>query len=71
LQRVVLGSEQALFLGGHHQEEERPLRLRLRLLQRACDLEHGRDARRVVERAVVDLVAVDRLADAQMVPSGE
>ena len=68
IERVVLGAEQALLFGRDHQEQERALRLRLRLLQRLRDLEHGRDAGRVVERAVVDRVAVDRRADAQVIP---
>ena len=60
LDRVVLRAEQALLLGGDHQEQDRALRLRLDLRERPRDLEQRRDARGVVERAVVDLVAVDR-----------
>ena len=63
----VARAEQPFLLAGHRDEQDRPRRLRARLVQRRRDLEDRRDARRVVHRAVVDRVAVDRAADAEMI----
>ena len=65
LQREVARSEQALLLGGHRHEQHRALRPgRGHHLGR---LDQRGDARGVVHRAVVDVVAVDRRADADVI----
>ena len=62
-----LRPEQPLLLGGHGHEHDRPLRLGAGLLQQPRDLDHRRDAGRIVHRAVVDAVAVDGAADADVI----
>ena len=68
LGRVELRTEQALLFRRHREEHDRAIGLRA-LRERAPDLDQGGDAGRVVDRAVVDRVAVRvRCADAEMVP---
>ena len=43
--RVILRTEQPLLFRRHHQKQDRSLRLRLDLRERARNLEHRRDAR--------------------------
>ena len=68
MHRVVLRAEQSLLFGRDRQEQDRPLRRRRQLRERARDLEQCRPSRRHCHRAVVDAVAVDRRADAEMIP---
>ena len=63
----VARAEQALLFGGHRHEQHRALRPLRPLRQRRGRLDQRGDARRVVHRAVVDAVAVDRAADAEVI----
>ena len=63
---VVFGTQQAGFLHGHRGEDHTALRLVLGEL--AGDLQQRGDARAVVDRAVVDLVTLQRRVVAQVIP---
>src|SRR5205823_4917661 len=58
---------QPLLLAGGGEKEDRSFRPRRRRREGARDLEDRGDAGGVVERAVVDGIAVDRLADAEVI----
>ena len=66
----VLRSEQTLFFRGDEDEQHRALQLGLRMLQRVGDVEHQRRSRAVVHGAVVNAIAIDGLADAEVVHVG-
>ncbi len=63
----VKRAELAFLLARHRDEQNRSLRLRGRAMERIGHFEDRRDARRVVHRAVVDRVAVDRAADTEVI----
>ena len=64
---IIFRSEQALFLGGDGEEDDRALGAR-RLGEGAGLLDDVRDAGRIVERAIIDAVAIGvGQADAEMV----
>ncbi len=63
----VVGAEQALFLGGDGREQHRAPRFRVRYVQRAGHLQHDCDTDGIVVRAVVDRIAFDRRATAEMI----
>ena len=67
---VVLRAEQPLLLRGDGEEEGGPLRLRRLGRPRAGEFEQQAAAGGVVRRAVVDRVAEDGPADAEVVPVG-
>ena len=65
---VILRAEQSLLLGGDREEEYRALRGSLKFGERLGDFEQGGDARSVVNRAVVNLIARQIVVFAQMIP---
>ena len=58
----IFRTEQAFFRG-HHQEEHRALQLRAVSLQLLRGTDQRGNIRRIIERAVIDLVAIPRFAD--------
>ena len=58
---------QTLLFARHRQENHRALQLHVRFVQHARDLENRRDAGSIIHRAVVNGIAVDRLAHADMI----
>ena len=69
--REVVGAEESPLLGGHEQEQDGAPRRRRQRRIGARDLEHDRDARGVVVRAVVDVVAVHRDAAPEVIHVGD
>ena len=65
---VVLRAQHRRLLGRRREEEHRPLRAAFQLRERLGHGEHRRHARAVVERAVEDLVALQRGVRAEAVP---
>src|SRR6267154_1231914 len=63
----VSGSLQAFLLALNSQEDERAAEPDARILQHPGNLENGCDARGIVHRAVVDCIAIDRLAHTQVI----
>ena len=63
----ILGSQQSLLLARHPHQQQGALELRVRFLQRAGDIEQQRAARAIVHGAVVDAIAIDRFANADMI----
>ena len=69
--REVVGAEQPALLGRHEQEQDGAPRPRRQRRIGARHVEHDRDARGVVVRAVVDIVAVHRHAAPEVVHVGD
>ena len=67
MRREVTRPQFALLLGGYGEKDNGSLRLHVSDLHQARDLDHARDAGRVVHRAVVDAVAIHRPSDTLMV----
>src|ERR1039458_9809693 len=65
--REIPRAEFALLLRRHRQEHDRPLGLGAALLHDARHLQNRRDSRRVVHRAVIDRVAIDRASHAHVI----
>jgi len=65
---VVLRAEHRRLLRRRREEQHRPPGAALQLRERLGHREHRRHARAVVERAVEDLVALERAVDAEAVP---
>src|SRR3546814_19761700 len=59
---IIIGAEQPLLLAGRGEEDDRAARLGVRFGEGARDLEHHRDARGIIERAVVDPILVGCIA---------
>ena len=68
--REIARAEQPLLLGGDEDEQHRALRLQPPRLVASGDVEQSGDPRGIVHRAVVEAVAIDRSADAEMVEMG-
>ena len=68
--RVVLRTEEALLFRRDGHEQNRSLRRRRQLRERPRDLDQAGRAHRVVLRAVIDPIAIDRRADPEMIPVG-
>ena len=66
--RIVGGAQQPAFFCRHSHEDGRALR-RARFVEGLADLDDRRSARRIVDRAVIDVVLA-RSAVSQMVPMG-
>ena len=67
MRREIFRSQQPFLLAGNNHEEQGTPQLRFRLVQLLRDIQQRRHTRCIIHRAVVNLVAVDRLADAQMI----
>jgi hypothetical protein len=67
MRREVTRPQFALLLGGYGEKDNGSLRLHVSDLHQPRDLDHARDAGRVVHRSVVDAVAVHRPSDTLMV----
>src|SRR3546814_6316427 len=67
---IIFRSEQPRFLGGHRQEDDAAIGRAGRLIG-LRQRHQPRDAGRIVDRAVTDIIAVDRGAAAEMVPRSE
>ena len=65
---VIFRAAQARFLRRHRQKKRRAARLFRQHRPGARDLENHRATRRIVGRAVVNRIAVDRRSNAQMIP---
>ena len=66
---VVVGAEQAGFFRGHEEEESGAASVSSGMrCPDTSHLQNDRAAGGVIDRAIVDLVAIDRLADSEVVP---
>ena len=65
--REILRPEQALLFSGDEHKQQRAFQLLGMLLERRGNIEQDGDAGRVVHGAVVNAVAIDRLADAHVI----
>ncbi len=62
--REIAGAQQSLLLRRDDREQDRPFGLHLTGFERAPDLQQARNPGRIVQRAIIDRIALDRRAHA-------